>query len=165
MEPMPKQIAGVLILLAAFLLSGCGSPERDSSVDQKDRSIRVDGTLEFYRPDHSVIQSIQIEISETPEAHAKGLMGRRVLELNEGMLFVYQSAEPQTFWMHNTPLSLDMIFVDEKGRVVNIAKRTTPMSDQTYSSKGPVQSVVEVRAGFTDHFGIDEGTRIRWRRF
>ena len=81
-----------------------------------------------------------------------------------GMLFLFETERPQTFWMRNTPTSLDIIFVDERSLVLNIAPHTTPMSDQLYSSAGPAKFVVETKAGFADRFGIRPGHSMRWKR-
>ena len=81
-----------------------------------------------------------------------------------GMLFLFETAQPQTFWMRNTPSSLDMMFIDAGGKVINTAAYTTPMSDQLYSSAGPAKYVVEAKAGFADRFGIRQGYTMRWKR-
>lgn len=121
------------------------------------------GDLQFLRQDGSTVVSITIEVADTPEARIKGLMERWSLPELHGMLFIFDSSEVQKFWMHNTPLSLDMIFVDENRRILNIAESTTPMSKQTYGSRGPAQYVVEVKAGFSKRHGIEEGMRIQWQ--
>jgi len=126
--------------------------------------IRTDGVVEILKPDGSVAATLAVEIAETPEARARGLMGRVLADFMAGMLFIFESAQPQTFWMRNTPSSLDMIFVDAGGRVLNVAAHTTPLSDQLYSSAGPAKYVVEAKAGFADRFGIRPGYSIRWRR-
>jgi uncharacterized membrane protein (UPF0127 family) len=107
---------------------------------------------------------LAVEIAETAEARARGLMGRVLSDYLVGMLFVFASAEQQTFWMRNTPSSLDMIFVDAAGKVLNVAAYTTPMSDQLYSSAGPAKYVVEAKAGFAERFGIRPGYAMRWKR-
>lgn len=91
-------------------------------------------------------------------------MGRALSDFMSGMLFVFESAQPQTFWMRNTPGSLDMIFIDAGGKVLNVAAHTTPLSDQLYSSAGPALYVLEARAGFAERFGIRPGDSMRWRR-
>jgi hypothetical protein len=126
--------------------------------------IRADGLVEILKPDGSVAATLAVEIAETPEARARGLMGRVLGDFITGMLFIFESAQPQTFWMRNTPDSLDMIFVDAGGRVLNVAAHTTPMSDQLYSSAGPAKYVVEARAGFADRFDIRPGCSMRWKR-
>ena len=126
--------------------------------------IRVDGVVEMLMPDGSVAATLAVEIAETTEARARGLMGRVLSDFMAGMLFIFESAQPQTFWMRNTPSSLDMIFADAGGRVLNVAAHTTPMSDQLYASAGPAKYVIEAKAGFADRFGIRPGCSIRWRR-
>ena len=121
------------------------------------------GNLQFLRQDGSTAVSITVEIADTPEARTKGLMQRWSLADFHGMLFIFDKPEVQRFWMHNTPLSLDMIFVDENRRILNIAESTTPMSKETYGSKGPAQYVVEVKAGFSKRHGIEEGMSVQWQ--
>ncbi|HSM91000.1 MAG TPA: DUF192 domain-containing protein, partial [Desulfobacterales bacterium] len=74
--------------------------------------IRPDGAVEFVRPDGYVAARLLVEITETPEARATGLMGRVLSDHTAGMLFLFEKAEPQVFWMRNTPTSLDIIFID-----------------------------------------------------
>jgi len=80
------------------------------------------------------------------------------------MLFVFPAPDSLSFWMANTPLPLDIIFVAPDSTVVNIAKRTTPLSREFIRSTGLAQYVVEVRGGFTDRFQIDTSTRIHWTK-
>jgi uncharacterized membrane protein (UPF0127 family) len=150
-------------LLGLLLLPACKSEKRPPTV-QTDIPFRNDGTLAFLREDGSVAKSIQVEIAETEEARTRGLMGRRAMTLDQGMLFVFQRAEPQGFWMRNTPLPLDIIFVGADSTIVNIARRTRPLSDSLVSSAGPAQYVVEVRGGFSDRYGLQDSLRVRWQR-
>jgi len=152
-----------LFLLATLLLAGCGGGDAPDTISMGTEFTK-EGTLSFVAPGDSVIRTIDIEIAETPEETTRGLMFRRSMGFDRGMLFLFEEAEPQTFIMENTSMSLDMIFVGPDSQVVSIAERTAPLSDERYSSTAPAQFVVEVRAGFTDRFGITEGTRIRWQR-
>jgi uncharacterized membrane protein (UPF0127 family) len=154
----PRTFVSVLLLVVTvggFSAAGdkafCESPEA------------AQGDLQFLRQDGSTVVSITIEVADTPEARMRGLMERWSLPEFHGMLFKFDSAEIQRFWMHNTPLSLDMIFVDENRRILNIAESTTPMSKQTYSSRGPAKYVVEVRAGFSKRHGLEEGMKIQFQ--
>jgi uncharacterized protein len=126
--------------------------------------IRSDGVVEMLTPDGAVAATLAVEIAETPEARARGLMGRTLGDFMAGMLFIFETPQPQTFWMRNTPSSLDMIFVDAGGKVLNVAAHTTPLSEQLYSSAGPAQYVVEAKAGFADRYGIRQGCSMRWKR-
>ena len=126
-------------------------------------AVRIDAILDFFDNKGRVITSIAVEIADTPETHARGLMGRYLTDNNQGMLFVFPRPKPRSFWMRNTPTSLDIIFIGEDRRVMNVAKETRPMSDKGYPSLGPARYVVEVKAGFADRYGIRKGTGIRWR--
>ena len=154
----------VVILLFMLFYANAGSMDTDPAFVKKTATFRNDGRLEFVNHDGMVRASITIEIAETRATRAKGLMGREEMDDNVGMLFVYQRAGDKVFWMRNTPLSLDIIFVSEDGAVLNIAGRTLPFSDNKYRSKGPAKYVVEVLSGFCDRYGIREGTRVRWYR-
>jgi uncharacterized membrane protein (UPF0127 family) len=146
-------VAGILVLWAAGPSGGAAGPV-----------IRADGVVEMLLPDGSVAAALAVEIAETPEARARGLMGRALGDFMTGMLFIFETAEPQTFWMRNTPGSLDMIFIDADGKVLNVAAHTTPMSDRQYSSAGPAKYVMEAKAGFADRYGIRPGCSMRWKR-
>ena len=146
------------VFMAFLILLGLSAAEGESQT-----TVQRDGELQFLRPDGSILVSITIEIADTPEARIKGLMERWSLPELNGMLFIFDYPDMQRFWMHNTPLSLDMIFVDENRRILNMSESTTPMSKQTYSSRGPAKYVVEVKAGFSKRHGIEEGMSVQWQ--
>ena len=155
----------ILILFPLMMLfvacAGCSPKNLGNSPVLSDYSA---GALDFVRIDGSVKASITVEIADTPETQIKGLMGRKNLSTNKGMLFVFKRLKPREFWMKNTPISLDIIFIGADGCILNIAESATPMSERGYRSDGPVKYVVEVRAGFAKHFKIGSSTCIRWRR-
>jgi len=157
-------IAPALLFFIYLPISGCTMSGAQSPVDPSNAPLRDDAVLDFLKPDGSVITSVSIEIAETPENISKGLMWRTSLDITSGMLFIFQESGPQTFWMRNTPLRLDILFIGKDSCIKNIAERTSPMSDQTYNSKGPVKYVLEVRGGFSRAHGIKGGHCVRWRR-
>jgi len=154
----------VFFFLEISLFSACTFHNQTFKANLPSASIRKDGALDFVQPDESIKASIAIEIADTPESQMKGLMGRSVLDDSNGMLFVFDRIEPQKFWMKNTPVSLDIIFIGGDGCILNIVESTTPMSNQRYRSSGPVKYVVEVRAGFAKRFQLDTDTCIQWQR-
>ncbi len=160
----------IIYMILTFLLTGvmlffaCNFRGIDSSSVNATSTIRKDGELDFVSPDGSILASIDIEVADTPETQAKGLMARSSLDYTKGMLFVFEKLKPQKFRMQNTLISLDIIFIGGKGCVVNISEFTTPMSDSKYRSAGPIKYTVEVRAGFAKRFQIKVGTCMRWRR-
>lgn len=151
-----------VFFVSLLLITGCG--EEDDAPRPRDIPFRADGVLEFIDADGERIEAIAIEIADTDSARQRGLMDRRSLPERGGMLFIFDDADERSFWMRNTPLALDIMFVGADSQVVNIHQRTRPLADERYESDGPAQFVVEVRAGFTARHGIDESTRIRWRR-
>ena len=121
------------------------------------------GELQFLSgTDGQLIKKIDIEIKQDDYGRQQGMMWRRSMEENQGMLFIMERAEPQTFWMLNTFVSLDILFVDEQFRIVNIRERAEPQSLGPQSSTGPALYVVEVVAGFCEKHGIKAGDMIRF---
>ena len=104
----------------------------------------------------------KVELAASPEAQSKGLMFRDKLADNEGMLFPSEVPEPRSFWMKNTPLSLDIIFVGSDGRISNIAANTVPYSLDSVPSDGFAIAVLELRAGRAKELGIVPGDKVTW---
>jgi len=107
---------------------------------------------------------VNVEIADNVFKHQIGLMNRTSLDYNSGMLFVFQNERPRSFWMKNTLIPLDMIFVDSNLRIVNIIKNAQPcktIACELYPSGIPAKYVVEVNAGFVDKEGIEIGDKIR----
>lgn len=102
----------------------------------------------------------KVELADTPEAQARGLMFRQTLGDFEGMIFPSDVPGPRSFWMKNTPLSLDIIFIGTDGRILNIAANTVPYSLASVSSKGDASAVLELRAGRSAALGIVPGDRV-----
>jgi hypothetical protein len=105
----------------------------------------------------------QVEIADTDEARAQGLMFRTALAADAGMLFDFKREQETGFWMKNTYVSLDMIFVKADGRIHRIAEATTPLSEALVPSNGPVRFVLEVVAGTARRLGLKAGDRIEHR--
>lgn len=123
---------------------------------------RTDGRLTFLRADGTEIRTLAIEVADTDSTIQRGLMQRKCLPDDWGMLFVFPNAEPRTFYMANTPTSLDIHFVGPDSTLLNVAKYTRPFDPSTLASDGPAQYVVETPAGFADTHGLRPGDKIRW---
>lgn len=103
----------------------------------------------------------EVEWALTPEQRARGLMERETLADNAGMLFDFGETRMVTMWMANTPLSLDMVFIDEAGLVVRVAARTTPFSEAIVGSGKPVRYALEIRGGRAAELGLTAGARLK----
>jgi uncharacterized membrane protein (UPF0127 family) len=114
-------------------------------------------TVETASGDHVFL----VEIADTPERRARGLMFRRTLGPDHGMLFDYREEREVSMWMKNTYVPLDMLFVDGAGRIVHIVERTAPLSTVPISSTVPVWAVLEVPGGTVARLAIRRGDRVR----
>lgn len=155
-----------LLTVVTFIVatSGCesGPSGGTPSVPGVDIPFTSEGTLAFSRSDGSPIVEIEIEIADDDSTRTRGLMQRLTLPDKGGMLFVFGDEAVRTFWMANTPLSLDLIFVARSGEVIDIVKYTKPLSPINVTSRSEALYVVEVKAGFSDTWGISETDRIEW---
>ena len=106
--------------------------------------------------------AFSVEVADTPEAQARGLMFRTDLGDNEGMIFPYDGTRAQSFWMKNTPLPLDIIYIGPDRRISNIAAETEPYSLDPVYSVGPVLGVLELRGGRAAELGIEPGDLVEW---
>jgi uncharacterized membrane protein (UPF0127 family) len=104
----------------------------------------------------------RVDLAVTPDQWQRGLMFRERLEENQGMLFIGASEKPRSFWMKNTPVSLDILFIDREGRIVQAAERTTPFSEESIPSGGPALHVLEILGGQSAQRGIRIGDRVEF---
>src|SRR5262249_42815999 len=98
-----------------------------------------------------------VELAETPGQMEQGLMFRRALAPDAGMLFDYKTPTVATMWMKNTLIPLDMLFVDGSGHIVNIRERAVPQSLETIAAAAPVRVVIELNGGTASRLGIKPG--------
>lgn len=101
-----------------------------------------------------------VEIADDEAERQKGLMFRPPLADDRGMLFEFETAAEQSFWMKNTPSSLDIVYIGADGRIVSIAHNATPFSEQPLPSYGAAKGVLEVRAGRMTEIGAKAGDRV-----
>jgi uncharacterized membrane protein (UPF0127 family) len=102
----------------------------------------------------------QVEIADEPRERARGLMFRREMAADEGMLFDFEEEQPASFWMRNTYIPLDMLFIRADGIIESIGERTTPLSEKSVTSRGPVRYVLEINGGLSDQLGIEAGDSV-----
>ena len=133
---------------------------------QKDEPQFVkEGELYFLRGETGdTIKKIAIEIADNNIDRQQGLMYRSRMADSLGMLFIFDQAKEQSFWMKNTKISLDILYVDETGKILTLYKYTTPYSESPIPSYEKAQYVVEVIGGFTDRYKINRGDRISFTR-
>ena len=103
-----------------------------------------------------------VEVAKTSEEQAMGLMYRNKLAPDRGMIFPFDPPRGASFWMRNTLIPLDMIFVRADGSIANIAANTVPYSEEPVPSDGPVAAVLEIAGGRSAELGIKPGDKVEW---
>ena len=124
-------------------------PEAVDPLEETDTISIINGEGQIY--------SFEVEIAREKTDQQKGLMYRKTMAEDHGMLFVFDNIRPRTFWMKNTYIPLDILYLYEDGRIHHIAQNTTPESKKLVPSNGPVKNVLELNAGITKKYGIKAG--------
>jgi uncharacterized membrane protein (UPF0127 family) len=143
-------LTGLLLVVAACAphekppVDGAGRPMESLSV------VTASGAHKFW-----------VEIADDEAERQRGLMFRPPLEDDRGMLFEFETAAEQGFWMRNTPSSLDIVYIGADGKIVSIARHATPFSEAVLPSNGPAKGVLEVRAGRMDEIGAKPGDTVQ----
>lgn len=157
------------LLLISTLVISCGeSTEEDTSNTSEKKSqpvapvLNYEGEVTFLNTDGETISSVEVAIADDPEERNQGLMNITDLPEESGMLFIFPDESPRSFWMANTPLSLDIIYVNADSSIVRIHHSTTPYSDQQLLSGEPAKYVVETNGGYCVNNDITEGMKIRF---
>jgi uncharacterized membrane protein (UPF0127 family) len=162
--------AGALLVFAV-LAAGAGAVSVAGAITGASTADAGQGLASFSR-DSLVLRTadggehrFEVELALSPEQRSQGLMFRRSLAADAGMLFVYPSTGRVSMWMKNTLIPLDMLFIADDGTVEKIVERTVPLSLATISSDGPVRAVLEINGGSASRLGLRAGDRVLYRAF
>lgn len=145
-----------LLALAALALSwlpGSGAPAKSLRVEPLD-VVTARGVFHF-----------EVEVADTDATREKGLMFRKSVAADRGMLFDFKAPRPVAFWMKNTLVPLDMLFIAPDGHIVSIARGAVPLSEAPIPSGGTVLGVLELRGGRAAEMGAEPGDQVRERIF
>jgi uncharacterized membrane protein (UPF0127 family) len=175
----PKYVfIGVLILVAAYLIyiffikkeQPVMTPVQQQTIQQQpppiiDTIFTNEGEVTFMKKgSKKILHKFIVEVSDEDRERAQGLMYRALMKEDEGMIFLFPRSEPQSFWMKNTKIPLDIIYVNEKNEIVKIYKMTKPFSMDSLPSGKNAIYVVEINGGLSDKFGIAEGDIIEFKK-
>ncbi|MFV0305874.1 MAG: DUF192 domain-containing protein [Moheibacter sp.] len=146
----------------------------ESSGNKVEIAFTKEGELTFFNEENEEIKKIDIEIAETPNERARGLMDRSQMDENKGMLFIFEddNIRKHTFYMKDTRIPLDIMYFSPDSVLINIARNAQPGADSEMSQGGSVEAakedskfVVEINGGLADKWGLKEGvTKIHWNR-
>lgn len=150
------------VVVAAALIGGPPHAVGPASAQATEDDAVVEGpTSILVATTATGVYPFDVEIAATPETRARGLMYRRAMADDHGMLFDMGGVGQAAFWMENTFISLDIVFIGADGRVVNVAADAKPMSKALITSDGPVRWVLELKAGTAARIGLAPGDAIR----
>jgi len=168
-RPMLPKILGaaLLALLASASLSACSpqSAERASAAVVQEPSVHPVSGLQVIPLTVTAgdrTHSFRVELAQSLQEHARGLMFRTALGPDEGMLFPYDPPRVLSFWMKNTVIPLDLIFIGPDRRVINVAANATPYSEDPILSDAPGIAVLELKGGRAAELGIGPGAVVSW---
>jgi len=134
------------------------------SATNTDPEFTKQGELVFYKSDNTQNVKIDIEVADTEPLRNRGLMYRRQMELGHGMLFIFPDEDFRSFWMKNTYLPLDIIYLNAQKKIIRIHENVATLNEQSIPSDAPAQYVVEVIAGFCAIYNIRVGDAISFAR-
>lgn len=164
-----------LLALATAALMGCGGTADSAAATQTATGSSCDPGAKL-APSEAGLDQVQlcvksgtknhaftVEVARTSAQQARGLMFRTALADDRGMIFPFPDTRMASFWMKNTVIPLDIIFVRADGRIENIAANTTPYSTDPVESTAPVVAVLELRGGLAAERGIKAGDSVHWQ--
>ena len=140
-------VTGSVLCFLSVLVSACSSSSTGT-------------TVTFKNPDGSQSPVIQAEVVYTPDTRTRGLMYRQELADNAGMLFVFPENTERSFWMKNTCVELDIIFLSDKLEVVSISERAVPLTQSPRKSSGLSKYVLEVKGGMAAQWKVVPGSKL-----
>ena len=153
-----KSLGRIVLFLSLFMAAGCDAPGELDAETNSPRTTHLEN-LTIVSAD-GVSHSFRVELADTDEERARGLMFRRSMAPDAGMLFDFGRQSSVSMWMKNTYLPLDMLFIGSDGVIVTIAENTEPHSLKSIPSGVPVMAVLELNAGTASRLEIKTGDRV-----
>lgn len=158
----PQSLFVFTLFLTTFLVISC--TEKNQHIQEEEssgRELDFTGQVAFLQSESDSIPTIEVAVAKDNQSRSEGLMNVLDLPENSGMLFIFDNDQPRSFWMANTPLPLDIIFINAEMNIVRIHHNTQPYSQKSIQSGEPAQFVVEVNAGYALEHDIREGMKIQ----
>lgn len=156
-------LKSIIIVFGLLFFSSCKEEQKTKSIDKLIVSFKKEGTLELKKAaSDSVIKTIAIEIADDEYSTQTGLMYRTELETHHGMLFIFPNVQLRSFYMKNTKIPLDIIYIDESKTIVSFQKNAKPFDETSLPSEAPAKYVLEINAGLSDEWGLEVGDKISY---
>lgn len=155
------RILKTLCLALSFSLTIIACKSEPKTIEQPEITFSKQGELKLFKSTtDSVVAKIDIEVSKTAFEIETGLMYRKSMKKNQGMLFVFNEIRERNFYMKNTRIPLDLIFLDHNKTVVSFQENTKPFSEASLPSNALAQFVLEVNAGLAEEWLLEVGDKM-----
>ena len=151
-------LVAIALILPRFF-SNESNRVQEIEITPQDIDFTRDGEVSIFKND-SLIQTIEVEFAKSDEERALGLMYRSSMDEHQGMWFIFPEEAPRSFYMRNTEIPLDIIYLDKDKKVVSIAKNARPYDETSLPSEKPAMYVLEINGGLSDKWGIEKGDRM-----
>ena len=164
MFPKHLKILVLLVLLGVQMYS-CKDEKRHSKVTRVEIAFKKEGELSLFKASNdSLIQKLNIEIADDDYQTETGLMYRKSMKDDQGMLFIFPDSKYRYFYMRNTEIPLDIIFIGENKSIVSIQKNAKPFDETSLPSEGPAKYVLEINAGLSTQWDLQKGDKIQFSK-
>lgn len=160
---MKKPSYFFLAFLTFGLLFSCGDETKESSIEVPEIEFTKEGELYLLKQDDT-INKVDIEIADTDYERQTGLMYRKSMEDDQGMLFIYPNEAPRSFYMKNTYIPLDIIFYGKDSSAVSFQENAKPLDETSLPSEKPAQFILELNAGKVKEWNIELGDKIDFKQ-
>jgi len=150
-----------ILFLVLTLVYSCKEDKPTKTEDKVVVSFKKEGVLTIKKADSdSIIRTLDIEIADNEYETQTGLMYRTELKTNYGMLFIFPDTQMRSFYMKNTKIPLDIIYIDDTKTIVSVQKNAKPFDETSLPSEAPAKYVLEINGGLFDEWQLKEGYRI-----
>lgn len=158
------------VVMAGLLLAACAAKPAEQAQASSPSEVRAPAihpqsglqVIDLAVTTRGTVHRFRVEVARSPAEQMKGLMFRTEMGRDEGMIFPMEPPRGASFWMKNTVIPLDIIFIGPDGRILNIAANAVPYSLNPRESAGPVKAVLELNGGRAAQLGIAPGDRVEW---
>ncbi|MDO4230323.1 MAG: DUF192 domain-containing protein [Capnocytophaga sp.] len=161
---VPLALGFVVLAALAYIIPAFVTNDKPAVIQTSDiKEVEIEFTKEAeisILKNGAVLKTIDIEYADTPNERSLGLMYRKGMNENQGMLFIYPEEEMLSFYMRNTEFPLDIIYLDKDKKVVSIIKKAKPFDETSLPSEAPAMYVLEINGGLADKWGIEKGDTI-----
>ncbi|MCB0398670.1 MAG: DUF192 domain-containing protein [Winogradskyella sp.] len=153
------------LIFSLVIFFNCKNEKKTTSSDKVEVNFKKEGVLQLKKgKSDSIVKTLDIEIAEDAYETQTGLMYRTKLGINQGMLFIFPDEQLRNFYMKNTKIPLDIIYIDESYKIVSFQRNAKPLDETSLPSEVPAKYVLEINAGLSDEWQLEVGDKIDFRK-